>query len=167
MENIGDNTDMEALYEALPKQSKFTTVSIPLKAVHREAQNATPENPSLYLSMNPTLPSLPIPLFHNEDIPTPPSLPSPQMILDVPARPLWPTPPSPIPPTVETDDLQIIQTCTQRPENPNNIILGNTTPTTDPPHPLLCTIISTSVTGVDLITLDAMDQAHYGRSQAK
>ena len=134
---------MEALYELLPKQPKFTTVSIPLEAVHRDAQSVTPANPGLYLSMNPTPPSLPVPAFPNEDTPTPPSSPSPQMTLDVPARPLWPNPPPPIPPTTETDDLQIIQTRTQHPENPDNIILGNAAPATAPPRPLLRTIVTT------------------------
>ena len=63
------------MYGPLPKQPKFTTVAVPIEAIRHETQATITATPDIYFTANPTLPSLPIPPFPNEESPTPPSSP--------------------------------------------------------------------------------------------
>ena len=143
-EKNGETTDLEALYEPMPKQPKFTTVSIPPEAMRRMPQNASLTTPGPFLMSNPTPPSLPVPPFPNEETPTPPSSPSPQSAIPPTARPLW-TDNAPLTtPVTAATDLRAAHPIIQRPEEPIDTALRTSPSTPDPSLPLLRTIVATS-----------------------
>ena len=143
-EVLGDTTDIDKMYGPLPKQPKFTTVSVPIEAVRRDTQVMIPATPELYPTANPTPPSLPVPPFPNDETPTLPSSPSPQTNLDAPVRPLWPDHSTPATPAMDVDGPQPMQPLIQRPEFPTSPIPGNNTPRMEPPRPLLRSIVTTN-----------------------